>query len=274
MPGEEVSVFEWKDGRVLVEIPERYMSYLRLAEGDSHPIIRHASEDDIDSVLQLEATAFSGDNSTLDPAETHEGIRAFLENKGEILLLCRDTGFLERIPLDDLLKINYEALDKNSPLRQITGRRGLLRRAQHAYEGMGKDVWYIHGVGNTLKRNGDASRLMVRALMDTGEERIHFGYIDIGPVHDNINTPSFRLFFRHGSVADGWEDEVYTPGVPYLRVSHGAYEVGGDERRVDLRRRTYKHQLREAMDAGYVGVDLARSTSGMAKEMIFRDRLP
>ncbi|MBI2173417.1 MAG: hypothetical protein HYT73_04415 [Candidatus Aenigmarchaeota archaeon] len=276
MPDEGIHVLERRRGNVLVKMPERYMSYLRLAERGTHPGIRHASEADIDRVLQLEATAFSGDNSTLDPAETHEGIRAFLKNKGEILLLYRDTGFLERMPLAQMLEIDYGALDENSPLRQIAGRRELLGRAWNAYKDRGKEAWYIHGVGNTLKGNGDGSRLMVRALRDVAEEeRIHFGYIDIGPVRDNINTPSFRLFFKRDCVADGWEDEVYSPGVPYMRISHGAgYELGGGEHKVDLGRRTYKHQLREALAEGYLGVGLTRGTSGTAKEMIFRNRLP
>ena len=146
---------------------------------------------------------------------------------------------------------------------------------------MNKELWYIHGVGTAIKQLGDGSIITATALrtlistlvneQKVSEDKIYFGYIDIGPARGNINIPSFRLFTRLGAVIYGYETEVYQKGVPYLRVSHGAnYKLSQDNKKtVDLSKRTYKHEIRKALEAGYIGAQIALDRQTKSYSMVF-----
>ncbi len=189
-----------------------------------------ATPKDVAIVLKLETIAFANQESlTLDPAETPEGIKMFMEMGGRVLLLQRDVSFLELMPLADLINLPYGSLPESSPLRQIAEKKELLARAEKDYRIFGEPI-YVHGIGSTFKQVGDGHTLFAAGLYrqihtlvneHQANGKVHFGYIDVGPKKENINLASLALFFKMGAVIDGFEPEVYAAGVPYVRMSLG-----------------------------------------------------
>lgn len=224
-----------------------------------------ATPRDVERILDIEASGFTSDN--LDPAETPAGINTLLALGGEINLLGEDRAIFERIPLENLLTVeNWHKVEPHSPLRQIGERTDVLERAATAYSSLDKPVLYIHGVVARIQHRGDGSRLTSHAFgladesvrQEASNRRIHFGYVDIGPTTGDINMASFGLFFKHECRVDGFEAEVYEPGVPYLRISHGTgYQlVPDDPRAIDLNSPGYLTEIKSVLDDGYLGMNL------------------
>lgn len=239
-----------------------------------------ADNNQIPRILELEGIAFSGEAGTLDPAETKEGLEAFLANGGEIFVLDsrihnQPSGFLERIPLERIKEIDYTKLDENSPFRQFCSAEDVVKRATASYDDKGKSVWYLHGVGVQFKgiQHGSMiySQVLPKPVKEGLENDINFGYIDIGPEKDNINVPSFKLSFKFGFVVDEFENEVYSQGVPYLRVSRGVgYALDSkDKVSVDLKSESYKKEIQKTLGSGYVGTEIVLDADGKADKMMF-----
>jgi len=245
---------------------------------------------DIATILGLETIAFApadaGEAGTMDPPETPDGIERFLTQGGETILLYRANGFLERMSLDALRGLDYQDLSASSPLRQIAERRDLLDRAAQAYANTSKVPWYVHGFGIMMPNLGEGRKLVrfildrqVEGLADAeahDQQRIHFGYVDLGPTPANINVAAFRLFGRTGAVMDGFESDVYLPGVPYARVSHGTgwQSDPADNRHVSLvENPAYLDQVRGAFDAGYLGKALNLDKEHKPVELVFEKRV-
>jgi len=241
---------------------------------------------DVKAILKLEALAFAPEEErTQDPPETYDGIERFLKLNGDVYIISRDIAFLEKIPLEEILNLSYNELSASSPLRQIA-EKGVLQRAKSDYSETGKELWYMHGVGTAIKRLGSDSVVGAFALLRVLEiltseqklqknQKLNFGYVDVGPTINNINIPAFKLFFKVGAVIDGYEKEVYTKGVPYLRLSHGAdYNLDPEDKKsIDLSKRTYKHEIRKSLDAGYIGTQLNFDRETKIYSMVFQKQL-
>ena len=273
----KIEIVGQDQGLVTVGIPKALIE-----SGLFHVRKAEITPKDIETIVRLEALAFaSKDSISLNPRETSEGIERFLRSGGDIYIIFGDNGiangFAETIPLERMFSIKHDDLQDSSPLRQIAERRDLLKRAEKHYSPVSKEVWYVHGVGIGSKGIGDRTAL-VRFLneeLEKSKGSIYFGYIDIGPTKEFINISSFRLFMGLGAVVDGYKPEVYAEGVPYLRVSYGVnYQLDRDDTRVvDLSKRAYKHEIRKALEAGYIGTQIAFDGQTKTYSMVFQKQL-
>lgn len=250
--------------------------------------LAQSTPEDIATILALETIAFAppdaGEAGTMDPPETEDGVRRFLEIGGETILLYRAHGFLERAPLSALLTRNYSDLSESSPLRQIAERRDLLSRAADAYRVTGKDPWYVHGFGIMMPDLGDGKKLVefvlfsqIRGLVqaeDAYQSKVQFGYVDIGPKKENVNGAAFRLFNRFGAVMDGFEPDVYVPGVPYVRVSQGTdWKTNPDDHRVVPFKRGYLGKIERAFSDGYIGTAMNFDSDRTPVDIVFERKV-
>jgi hypothetical protein len=276
-----VEIIDEDPDSVVVRIPKAILNQQPL-----HLRYAQATSSDIERVLAMEALAFSPeDGGTLDPPETREGVERFLQSGGEVLLLSRDNGFLERIPLENLLRMEFKDLSVTSPLRQIAEKRDVLERARSAYEFTGKELWYGHGIGTVVRQIGDGSTMAALAFgrslkrlaeyEESSNTRVLFGYIDIGPTRESVNIPSFKMSLGVGAVIDGFEHEVYSPEVPYLRVSHGVnYRFEPiNTRSVDLSRENYIEKIIGLLDQGFIGTKIVEQRNSGSYFMIFQKNL-